>query len=253
MLRNELEQALNQLLRPDLINDYCPNGLQVEGSLEIKKVVTGVTASMQLIDRAIECNADTILVHHGYFWKGESPQIVGMKKARIKKLLQHDINLFAYHLPIDIHAEFGNNVQLGKRFSLENIKAVDGFKPKGIVMSGDLPNSCSLAEFASSIETTLARKPIVIESPYANKSIKSVAWCTGGGQGYIDGVVGKGIDVFISGEISEQTVHSAQEQNIHYIAAGHHATERYGAKAVGKYLSNSFGLDVTFVDCDNPA
>ncbi|GBL05372.1 Nif3-like dinuclear metal center hexameric protein [Glaciecola sp. KUL10] len=253
MLRNELEQALNQLLRPDLVNDYCPNGLQVEGSIEINRIVTGVTASMQLIESAIKCNADTILVHHGYFWKNESAQIIGMKKARIKTLLKHDINLFAYHLPIDIHPTLGNNAQLGCLLSLNNIKALEGFKPNGIVMSGELTDTLSLASFANKIEMKLARKPTVIESPYANKSIKKVAWCTGGGQGYIDDVVGKDIDVFISGEISEQTVHSAQEQNIHFIAAGHHATERYGAKAVGEYLANEFGLDVTFIDCDNPA
>lgn len=253
MLRKNLEQVLNELLRPDLVNDYCPNGLQVEGVSDIKRIVTGVTASMQLIDEAIKLKADAILVHHGYFWKGENSQIVGMKKARIKKLLQHDINLFAYHLPIDVHTELGNNIQLGKRLSLQNIRVLEGFNPMGIVMVGELRNTCSLIEFTDIVENTLKRKPISIESPHANTQISKVAWCTGGGQGYIDQVVGRGVDVFMSGEISEQTVHSAQEQSIHYIAAGHHATERYGVKAVGEYLSSNYALDVNFIDCDNPA
>lgn len=263
VLRNELIDYLDQVLQADLVNDYCPNGLQVEGSSQISKMVSGVTASMELIDKAIEAQADTILVHHGYFWKGESSVVTGMKQKRLKKLLSHDINLIAYHLPIDIHPQFGNNAQLGKRLGITDISPMQTITPIGIVMQGKLEQPSTLSEFANVVEKSLNRTPLVINAHAASINLDSqqpsqdlistIAWCTGGGQNYIDSAAAAGNDLFISGEISEQTVHSAKEQGIHYISAGHHATERYGAKAIGEHLAHKFDIDVEFIDCDNPA
>jgi dinuclear metal center YbgI/SA1388 family protein len=235
-----------------MISDYCPNGLQVEGSDDINRVITGVTASQALIDEAIKQKADCILVHHGYFWKGEPQTITGIKMRRIKSLLTHNINLFAYHLPIDIHPELGNNAQLGKLLSIRNIQMHPTLKPSGIVMFGDLSASQSASEVKSQLSRKLKRD-ILHVSGNSNKPIQRLAWCTGGGQSYIDACVELGVDAFISGEISEQTTHSARELDIHYFAAGHHATERYGVKALGEHLSRTTGLEVQFVDIDNPA
>ncbi|MFQ3250723.1 MAG: dinuclear metal center YbgI/SA1388 family protein [Glaciecola sp.] len=252
MKRHEFITLIDELLQPDLINDYCPNGLQVEGSEEINRVITGVTASQALIDAAIKQQADCVLVHHGYFWKGESQAITGIKMRRIKSLLTHNINLLAYHLPIDIHPELGNNAQLGKLLNIGSIQNHPGLKPKGIVMFGDLSAKQSAEDLQMQIVKALSRDVIHV-SGNTNRPIKRIAWCTGGGQGYIDACAEIGVDAFISGEISEQTTHSARELDIHYFAAGHHATERYGVKALGEYLSKTAGLEVTFVDIDNPA
>lgn len=249
--QQSLVAYLNDILRADEINDYCPNGLQVEGKTEIRKIVTGVTASQALIDAAIEQGADAILVHHGYFWKGESQPVTGMKKRRIKALLDHDINLIAYHLPIDVHPEFGNNAQLGKLLGFDDITPLDGLKPKGIVMTAQSSTTLTQAGLKVHIEQVLGRT-VLAEGP-ADKPIHSLAWCTGGGQGYIEQAAQAGIDAFISGEVSEQTIHTAREMGVHFFAAGHHATERYGAKAVGEHLQSEFDLDVVFIDIPNPA
>nr|WP_136252423.1 Nif3-like dinuclear metal center hexameric protein [Ningiella ruwaisensis] len=264
MQRNKLIKALSQLLSPNGVKDYCPNGLQVEGKTEVKHIVTGVTASLALIEKAISLQADAILVHHGYFWKNEAYNIVGMKKRRIQQLLAHDINLLAYHLPIDIHPEFGNNAQLAKVLGLKNVRPLENIEPLGIVMQGELPEPESHQAFSTRLSCALSRD---IASVGNKDSIQHLAWCTGGGQAYIDAfesLSGESmendtpvIDAFISGEISEQTTHSARELGIDYFAAGHHATERYGVKAVGEYLAAEFGdshgLKVSFVDIDNPA
>ena len=252
MKRHEFITLIDDLLLPNTLSDYCPNGLQVEGSVEINKVITGVTASQALIDEAIKRGADCILVHHGYFWKGESQTITGLKKRRIKSLLMHDINLLAYHLPIDVHPELGNNAQLGRLLQVTNIQCHPSLTPSGIVMWGELAAAVDAISFKKLIASVLQREPLHV-SASSNKSIKKVAWCTGGGQGYIDACVELGVDAFISGEISEQTTHSARELDIHYFAAGHHATERYGVKAIGEYLSRISGVDVEFVDIPNPA
>jgi len=251
MHRDNLENYLNQLLAIDPINDYCPNGLQIQGKDEIKKIVSGVTASQALIDQAIALQADALLVHHGYFWKNESYVIRGIKHQRIKALLEHNINLFAYHLPLDVHAELGNNVQLGQLLSINNVQALPNLKPDGIVMQGELEQSLSSKLFAEQISTKLNRQCLHI-APSSNKDINTVAWCTGGGQGYIEAAAEQGIDAFITGEASEQTTHIAHEMNIHFFAAGHHATERYGIKALGEHLKNELGLAVDFVDINNP-
>lgn len=247
----QLEKILNEKLSPQLIKDYSPNGLQVEGGEQIKKIVTGVTASQALIDKAVELGADALLVHHGYFWKGEPEPIRGMKGKRIRTLIKHDINLFGYHLPLDIHPELGNNAELARLLEIEVVGGLEGH-PQSVAMHGRLKQPVTGAEFAARIDTVLKRKPLHIAPESAEKRIETVGWCTGGGQDYIELAAQHGLDAFISGEISERTTYSARELDIHYFAAGHHATERYGIKALGEWLANEHGLDVTFIDIDNP-
>ncbi|GGW88220.1 GTP cyclohydrolase 1 type 2 [Alteromonas halophila] len=223
----------------------------MQGKSEIAKVITGVTATQALIDQAITQQADAILVHHGYFWKGEAQEITGMKQRRIKALLAHNINLIAYHLPLDVHPEFGNNRQLAHVLGLVDISSVSSVKPEGLLMLGELPDAMSHVGLASLIEEKLDRPPLseaVIDRP-----IKKLAWCTGGGQGFIEQAVMAGADAFITGEVSEQTIHTAREMGIDFYSAGHHATERYGAKALGEYVADTYGLNVSFIDIPNPA
>lgn len=246
----DLISYLDQHLSSQLIKDYCPNGLQVEGKKEINTIVTGVTASEALIDAAIEHQADAILVHHGYFWKGESQVITGMKKARIGKLLANDISLITYHLPIDVHPEHGNNAQLAKLLGIKNVTAVESISPKGVLMQGELESPMTAEMFGKKITTALQRAPMI--SSVRNQLIETIGWCTGGGQGYIDKAAELGLDAFLTGEASEQTIHSSREQNIDFFAAGHHATERYGVKAVGEYIAEQLDLNVVFVDIHNP-
>lgn len=236
---------------PEKVKDYCPNGLQVEGKRDVFKLVTGVTASQALIDHAVSINADAILVHHGYFWKGESPCLTGMKKKRIQTLMRHDINLYAYHLPLDIHPTLGNNAQLANLLGIVDISPLEQSNPQSVVMQGRFDKSISPSMLAKKLQTVLNKKPLV--EPSDKTMIQSVAWCTGGGQGYIDLAAENGIDAFITGEVSEQTIHTAREMNIHFYAAGHHATERYGVKALGEYLQKELAIEVVFVDIDNPA
>lgn len=252
MKMNELQKYLTQILQPERFSDYCPNGLQVEGKQEIKKIVTGVTASMALLQAAKQAGADAILVHHGYFWRGENQVITGIKKRRIQFLLQHEINLFAYHLPLDAHLQFGNNVMLGKVLDLTIAGYLDD---KNMLPWAELNTPQSLQMLVNGVQNKLGRPPRVIGD--LSKPIKKVAWCTGGAQAYIEQVIAAksddfNVDVFISGEISEQTVHSARESDTSYIAAGHHVTERYGIQALGAHLAEKFGLAHTFIDIDNP-
>jgi dinuclear metal center YbgI/SA1388 family protein len=242
-----LNNYLNTLLQPERFSDYCPNGLQVEGKPEINKIVTGVTASYALLEAALQANADAVLVHHGYFWRGEALAITGIKKRRIQFLLQHDINLFAYHLPLDMHAELGNNVMLAKQLGLV-VTSWAGEKNSLALVELNAPQT--LKEFAANIEAKLNRKPQVIGDLI--KPIKRIALCTGAAQGYIEQALEAGADVYISGEISEQTVHVARESGMSYISAGHHATERYGIQALGEHLAQKFGLMHEFIDSENP-
>jgi dinuclear metal center YbgI/SA1388 family protein len=236
-----------QLLQVERYADYCPNGLQLEGRASIKKIVSGVTASMALLESAKSAGADAILVHHGYFWKNEDATIVGLKRNRIKFLLENNISLLAYHLPLDAHPELGNNAQLAKKLGLE-VQSWQG--NQGLVGLGILPSAPSLRDFSKHIENKLQRTPLVIGD--MNKSIKNVAWCTGGAQGYMQDAIDLGVDVFISGEVSEQTYHLAQESGVAYIAAGHHATERYGVQALGEHLAQHFGIKHEYIEIDNP-
>lgn len=246
----DLTQYLAGLLAVDRFKDYAPNGLQVEGRREIHRIVCGVTASRALIEAAIADGADAILVHHGYFWKGENPCLVGMKAERIRRLFRHDINLLAYHLPLDAHAEFGNNAQLAKRlgFTVEGRFLGDG--DTGIGMHGALPAAMSGAELATHIQQVLGREPLHI--PAEGRPIRRIAWCTGGAQGYIEQAVALGVDAYLSGEISEHTVHTARECGIHFFAAGHHATERYGVQALGAHLAERFAIEQCYVEIENP-
>lgn len=236
-----------QLLQVERYADYCPNGLQLEGRANINKIVSGVTASMALLESAKNAGADAILVHHGYFWKNEDASIVGLKRNRIKFLLENNISLLAYHFPLDAHPQLGNNAQLAQKLGLE-VKSWQG--NQGLVGLGILPSAPSLKDFSKHIENQLQRKPLVIGD--MNKSIKNVAWCTGGAQGYMQDAIDLGVDVFISGEISEQTYHLAQESGVVYIAAGHHATERYGVQALGEHLAEHFGIQHEYIEIDNP-
>ncbi|PIE24009.1 MAG: Nif3-like dinuclear metal center hexameric protein [Neptuniibacter caesariensis] len=248
---SEIMHYLNQRLTPEQFRDYCPNGLQVEGKPEVSILVSGVTASQALIDKAIELQADAILVHHGYFWKGEDSCITGIKKKRIKALLDNNISLIAYHLPLDAHPELGNNAQLAKKLGISVTGGLEPENPRSIGNIGVLDKPMSAQAFSCRINSALQRKPLLVEG--GEHEIKRIAWCTGGAQGYIEQAIALGVDAYVSGEISEQTVHSARENGIHYFAAGHHATERYGAEAVGNELMLHFNLKHQFVDIDNPA
>ncbi len=246
----ELKQLVNytrQILQVERFKDYCPNGLQVEGRSQVNKIVTGVSASMDFLNAAKSAGADAVMVHHGYFWKNEDACLVGVKRNRIKFLLDNEISLLAYHLPLDAHLELGNNAQLGKMLGI-NIQGY--FGQQGMIAQGSLAASQTLGNFSEYVGNQLDRSPLVIGD--LNHSIKNIAWCTGGAQSYITDAIEMGVDVFISGEISEQTVHLARESGVAYIAAGHHATERYGIKALGEHLVNEFGLSHAFIDIDNP-
>ncbi|AWX15632.1 Nif3-like dinuclear metal center hexameric protein [Mergibacter septicus] len=258
MLNIELERIINQKLDATNISDYAPNGLQVEGRPQVKKIITGVTASQALIDYAVAQQADALLVHHGYFWKSENPCILGMKGRRIKTLLQNDLNLFAYHLPLDIHPSLGNNAQLAELLGIKELQPLESGK-YSIPMKGKLVEPVNAKTFAALISAKLGRACLHCP-PFSASGIEEtegliqhIGICTGGGQGYIDLAASQGCDAFISGEVSEQTVHSAREQGIHFFAAGHHATERYGVKVLGEWLAAEYGFDVEFKDIDNPA
>ncbi|GGL95651.1 Nif3-like dinuclear metal center hexameric protein [Pseudomonas asuensis] len=244
-----LEEA-NRYLDAASIKDYCPNGLQVEGRATVGRIVSGVTASQALLDAAVEAGADMVLVHHGYFWKNEDARVIGMKHRRLKTLLANDLNLVAYHLPLDLHPVVGNNVQLAQRLGIAVEGGIEPGNPRSIVLQGTLSEPCTAAEFAAHIGRVLGREPLTIEG---DRPIKRIAWCTGGAQGYIDQAIAAGVDAYLTGEVSEQTVHSARENGISFFAAGHHATERYGVQALGAYLANRFGIEHLFIDSPNPA
>lgn len=249
--RNELMQYLNDLLQPSQCKDYCPNGLQVEGKETINKIVTGVTASQALIDEAIAEGADTLLVHHGYFWRGENECITGIKKKRIQSLLAHDINLIAYHLPLDNHPELGNNAQLAQVLGLTIESGLDPNDPSVPGMIGRLPRPMPARAFSAWLGECLKREPLHL-GPDPEAMIETIAWCTGGAQGYMQYAIDAGLDAYLTGEVSEPSQHLAIETSTHFFAAGHHATERYGAKALGEHLQDKFGLEVVFKDIDNP-
>lgn len=243
----ELIDYTGQILEVERFRDYCPNGLQVEGRQQVRSIVTGVTASMALLESAREAGADMVLVHHGYFWRNEDPRVVGIKHKRLRFLLTHEINLAAYHLPLDAHPELGNNAQLARLLGL-NVEGVAG--EQSLVWHGSLPVAESLWDFQQRLGGVLQRQPQVVGD--LKRQVRRVAWCTGAAQQYLETAIALGVDVFVSGEISEQTVHLARESGVSYIAAGHHATERYGVQALGRHLAQHFGLTHQFVDIENP-
>lgn len=247
--RRQLTAFLDDLLEPERFRDYCPNGLQVEGRADINHLVTGVTASQALIEAAIERGADAILVHHGYFWRSEDPRIVGIKAKRIGSLIAHNVSLLAYHMPLDWHAELGNNATLARLMGIADAQPLDPLDTNTPVFVGHLTTPSTLPQLADVLHERLGREPMVI----GDQTVSSVAWCTGAGQGYIDAAADWGADVFVTGEVSEQTVHIARERDIGFIAAGHHATERYGVQAVGERVAEALDLSHEFIDVANPA
>ena len=246
--RQQLSAFLDNLLEPERFQDYCPNGLQVEGKNEIHRLVTGVTASQALVDEAIKRRADAILVHHGYFWRGEQPSLTGMKARRIRSLLSADINLFAYHLPLDWHPRVGNNVTLGEIMGVEGCGPLNPADTNTPVFKGRLSPEITVQTLAARLLDGLGLEPLVI----GEGNVNSIAWCTGAGQGYLDAAADAGADVFVTGEVSEQSVHTARERGIAFIAAGHHATERYGVQALGAEAAKCLGITHDFIGIDNP-
>ncbi|MES2581990.1 MAG: Nif3-like dinuclear metal center hexameric protein [Pseudomonadota bacterium] len=245
--RKELQTALDALLQPERFKDYCPNGLQVEGGDTVRKIVSGVTASLALIDAAIAEGADTILVHHGLFWRGHDGRVTGWMRQRLGRLLEHDINLFAYHLPLDALPALGNNAQLGVKLGLQTT-AQFGEQQLGCLGEAEFATAQALAQ---RVESVLGRSVVLV--PGRDKPLRRIAWCTGGAQSYFEAAIAAGADAFITGEISEPQAHLARETGVAYLACGHHATERYGAPAVAAHIAAQFGLEHAFIDIDNPA
>ena len=256
--RAELLRAFNRLLQPERFKDYGPNGLQVEGKSRVRRIVSGVTASLALIEAAVEWQADAIFVHHGLFWRGQDGRVTGWMKQRLALLLAHDINLYAYHLPLDAHPELGNNAQLGRLLGLSPFEGEAGrFGESGLGFMG-----CRLAgesfdsadSLASHVSAVLKRQVVLVDRPVGHTAaIQNIAWCTGGAQGYFEAAIEAGADVFITGEISEPQAHYAREMGVAYVACGHHASERYGAPAVAGHVAAQYGLLHQFIDIDNPA
>ena len=246
--RSEIESQLQLLLRPETFKDYGPNGLQVEGGREVRRIVSGVTASLGFIDAAIESGADTLLVHHGLFWRGQDGRLTGWLRQRVARLMAHDINLFAYHLPLDAHAELGNNAQLGLRLGL---RADARFGDQALGFIGPAGPWADLPTLAAGVQAALGRTAVTV--PGDGRALCRVAWCSGGAQSYFEAAVAAGADAFITGEISEPQAHLARETGVAFLACGHHASERYGAPAVAAHLAAQFGLEHAFIDIDNPA
>ena len=246
--RDSLRQTLDALLQPERFKDYGPNGLQVEGKSDIRRIVSGVTASQALIDAAIAEQADALFVHHGLFWRGQDGRVTGWMKQRLQRLLAHDINLFAYHLPLDAHSELGNNARLGQELGWQ-ADARFGEQDLGCVASVHYDSAEALSRH---VEQVLGRRATLVQ-PEGGRRIARVAWCSGGAQGYFEAAIAAGADAFVTGEISEPQAHLARETGVAFIAAGHHATERYGAPAVAAHVAALHGLEHRFIDIDNPA
>ena len=249
--RTELLQAFDALLQPERFRDYGPNGLQVEGKPRVRKLVSGVTASRALIEAAITAQADAIFVHHGLFWRGQDGRVTGWMKERLRLLLAHDINLYAYHLPLDAHPELGNNAQLGVKLGLQ---AQDRFGEQDLGWLGGAADGQAYADgaaLARAVEQALGRTVTLVDGK--RSAIKKIAWCTGGAQGYFEAAIAAGADAYLTGEISEPQAHYARECGVAYLACGHHASERYGAPAVAAHVAGQLGLVHEFIEIDNPA
>lgn len=246
--RDELDGYLKGLLAVDRFKDYGPNGLQVEGRAEVRKVVSGVTASLALIEAALDAGADAIVVHHGLFWRGQDGRVTGWMKKRLQRLLAADVNLFAYHLPLDAHPELGNNAQLARRLGLT---AERSFGDQELGLLGAADAALTLEALAARVRERLGRAPVVVEGD--GRPLRRIAWCTGGAQGFFEAAIAAGADAYLTGEISEPQAHYARETGVAYLACGHHATERYGAPALGEHVAARFGLEHRFIDVDNPA
>ena len=246
--RSELEAHLNALLDCGRFKDYGPNGLQVEGRTEVRKIASGVTASLAFIEAGIAAGADALLVHHGLFWRGQDGRLTGWLAKRVARLMGAGVSLFAYHLPLDAHAELGNNAQLGLRLGLV---ADARFGDQELGFAGRMPEAPTLAALQQRLEQVVHRPPVVV--PGDGRVLRRVAWCTGGAQGYFEAAIAAGADAFITGEISEPQAHLARETGVAFIACGHHASERFGAPAVGEHLARRFGVEHEFIEIPNPA
>ncbi len=249
MKRNDLTRYLAEYLQVDNFSDYCPNGLQVEGRADVRKIATGVTASVATIQAAVDCGADTLIVHHGIIWKGANPTYIGGYRERVRLLLEHNINLYGYHLPLDAHGEVGNNVQLAQLLELKDLGPFGEYKGMTLGIRGDA-GGIRIAELTERVRIKLQREPIVIDGGPAR--IHSVGMITGGAQGELTQALAAGLDAYITGECSEMNTHQAREEGIHFIAAGHHATERGGPRALGQHLAAKHGLEAEFLDLPNP-
>ena len=249
MDRNELTRYLAEFLRTDQFEDYGPNGLQVEGTDKIEKIATGVTASVATIQAAIDCGADALLVHHGIIWKGVNPTYTGGYRERVRLLLEHNVNLYGFHLPLDAHEEVGNNVQLARLLRLDELQPFGDYKGNKIGTLGNA-GGIGIAELTERVRTGLGREPIVVDG--GPEKIHTVGMITGGAQGELSQALAMGLDAYITGECSEMNNHQAREEGIHFIAAGHHATERGGPRALGEHLAKTHGLQAEFLDVPNP-
>jgi dinuclear metal center YbgI/SA1388 family protein len=246
--RQRIETSLHELLQPDGFRDYGPNGLQVEGRQEVCRIASGVTASLAFIDAALAAGADTLLVHHGLFWRGHDGRLTGWLKARVARLLRADVNLFAYHLPLDAHPELGNNAQLGLRLGL---RADARFGDQDLGFIGAATDATNAQSLAARVQHALGRAPVLL--PGDGRPLRRIAWCTGGAQGYFEAAIAAGADAYLTGELSEPQAHLSRETGVAYLACGHHATERYGAPAVAAHIAAQFGIEHHFIEIDNPA
>ena len=246
--RRDIEAFLDEWLEVRRFKDYGPNGLQVEGRPEIRRIASGVTASLAFIQAAMEAGADTLLVHHGLFWRGQDGRLTGLLWERVARVLRHDLNLFAYHLPLDAHPEVGNNAQLGLHLGL-SVTARAG--DQDLVFLGEAEAPMALDSLAGRLQRALARQPLVLEGD--GRALRRIAWCTGGAQGFFEAAIAAGADAFVTGEVSEPQAHLARETGVAFLACGHHATERFGVAALGQALAARFGLEHVFIDVPNPA
>jgi dinuclear metal center YbgI/SA1388 family protein len=246
--RRELDEALSALLHPETFHDYGPNGLQVEGRREVRLLVSGVTASLAFIDAAIAAGADALLVHHGLFWRGQDGRLTGWLRERVARLITHDVSLFAYHLPLDAEPELGNNAQFARQLQL---RADARFGEQDLGFIGDAGPWRSTAALAQAAQQALGRAPVTV--PGDDRALARIAWCTGGAQGYFEAAIAAGADAFLTGEISEPQAHLARETGVGFLACGHHATECFGAPAVGAHVAEQLGIDHRFIEIDNPA
>jgi dinuclear metal center YbgI/SA1388 family protein len=246
--RSDLEAHLDALLEPGRFKDYGPNGLQVEGRAQVRTIVSGVTASLALLEAAAARGADAVLVHHGLFWRGQDGRLTGWLRERVARLIRHEINLFAYHLPLDAHPELGNNAQLGRRLGLV-ADGRFGDQDLGFIASADVP--AALSDLAARVRAVAGREIVLV--PGDGRPLRRIAWCTGGAQGHFEAAIGAGADAYLTGEISEPQAHLARETGVAFVACGHHASERFGVAALGAHLAERFGLAHEFVEIDNPA
>ena len=246
--RDDIDTWLRELLAVDRFKDYGPNGLQVQGRSTVRRVASGVTASLAFIDAAIDAGADTLLVHHGLFWRGQDGRLTGWLRERVARLIRHDLNLFAFHLPLDAHPRVGNNAQLGLRLGLQ---VQTTFAEQALGVMGAAGGLDTPARLAAQVEKVLGREPVVVEGD--GRLLRRIAWCTGGAQSAFEAAIAAGADAYLTGEISEPQAHLARETGVAFLACGHHATERYGAPALGAHVAQALGIAHRFIEIDNPA